>query len=100
MSIIIQIKAVPSSGRVGLVRDKSGILKCFLKSPAERGLANDELIAHLAKALHIAKQKVMIVAGATGRLKRILIDVPFSQQELWDKLGVKEPENQLTFIGK
>lgn len=100
MSIIIQIKAVPSSGRVGFVRDKNGILKCFLKSPAERGLANDELIALIAKMLHIPKQKVMVVAGATSRLKRVLIDVPFSQQELWNKLGVKEPENQLTFIGK
>jgi uncharacterized protein YggU (UPF0235/DUF167 family) len=100
MGIIVQIKAVPSSGRTGFVRDKGGTLKCFLKSPAERGLANDELIAQIAQALQVPKNKIMLGSGATSRSKRLLIDAPYSEQEIWHKLGVAEPETQLSFIGQ
>ena len=98
MSIILQIKAVPASGRRGFVCDKGGILKCFLKSPPERGLANDELIAQIAELLKIPKNRIQLVAGATSRSKRLLIDVPYNQQEIMRKLGVISGENQLSFI--
>ena len=44
MALIITVKVVPASGRNQWVIDKSGALKCFLKSPAEQGKANKELI--------------------------------------------------------
>ena len=98
MSIILQIKAAPASGRRGFVYHKEGMLKCFLKSPPERGLANDELIAQIADLLKIPKNKIQLIAGVTSRSKRVLIDVPYSQQEVMHKLGVISGENQLSFI--
>jgi len=44
MSLVFDLKVVPRSGRNKWVLDKSGKLKCYLKSPPEKGLANKELI--------------------------------------------------------
>ncbi len=89
MALTIEIKVVPSSGRQQCVLDKAGNLKCFLKNPPERGLANEELITLLAKALHISKQQVTIMLGATGRKKIIKINKVITLPELLRLLGVE-----------
>ena len=79
--LILEIKIVTQSGRMAIVLDKSGILKCFIKAAPEKGKANEEVIELIAKTLKIAKGSVEIVSGWTSRKKivRIQSDVTYEQ---------------------
>jgi len=88
MSFIIDIKVVPSSGRITWKIDKLGQLKCYLKSPPERGKANKELIKLLAKALGIKQYDITIITGRTGRKKRIRIEKEITLSTLLTALGI------------
>ena len=89
MSLIIDIKVVPRSGKSMCKRDKAGTLVCYLKSPPERGLANKELIKYVAKELNITQQQVAIIGGTTSRRKRIRIDADITQEQLFAALGIE-----------
>ena len=98
--MIVEIKVVPSSGRQQCSLDTSGTLKCYLKSPPERGLANEELIGLFSKALRIPKSEITIIAGATGRKKMLRIQRALTMPEILGALGVevqqmlwKKPQN-------
>jgi uncharacterized protein (TIGR00251 family) len=82
MPLLLEIKVVPSSGRVAWSIDKSGQIKCFLKSPPEKGKANRELIKLIAQALRLQQGQVRIVLGETSRKKRIKIDADISHEDL------------------
>ncbi len=88
MLVTITIKAVPSSGRQALERSKSGIIKCYLKSPAERGKANSELIKFLAKTLGVPQQDVELVVGHTDRTKIVRIQTNLDQAMVFERLGL------------
>ena len=90
MALIVNIKVIPNSGRQKFVLDKSGILRCYLKSPPEGGKANAELIKLLSKKLSIIKEDIKIVLGATGRKKRIKINLDINFDELISRLGIEE----------
>lgn len=89
MAIIVQIKVVPSSGQNKWVLDKSGLLKCYLKSSPERGLANKELVKLVAKALSIPQSDVQIVSGTTSRKKRLKIASDITLEQILSFLGVE-----------
>jgi uncharacterized protein len=97
MPLIVQIKVTPASGKHKWVIDKSGILKCFLKSPAQDGRANAELIKTIAKMLKLNAQRVSIIAGQTTRIKRVNIDADISLAQFIAALGI-EQQKQLTFL--
>ncbi|TET06291.1 DUF167 domain-containing protein [Candidatus Dependentiae bacterium] len=86
MALICIIKVIPSSGRSAWTLDKSGILKCYLKSAPEKGKANKELIKMLADALSIEQKRISIVGGLTSRTKRIKIDLAINLSQLCEKL--------------
>lgn len=88
MPIQFDLKVVPSAGRVGLQVDKSGTLKCYLKSPPEKGKANQELIKLLAKLLHIGQENISIVSGLTSRNKRMSIRLDISYEQLLQKFDL------------
>jgi uncharacterized protein len=88
MAFIFDVKVFPSSGKKGWTIDKSGNLKCYLKSPAEQGKANNELIKNLAKALGIPQNLVSIVSGATSQKKRIKVEMNIDFNQLLEFLGV------------
>lgn len=92
--MIIEIKVVPSSGKNGWVIDKGGQLKCYLKSPAERGLANHELIKIIAQAVKVPQASVRLVLGESSRKKRIEIDKDITQAEFLKAVGI-EPQMSL-----
>lgn len=94
MALIIEIKAVPSSGKRGCKWDGNQ-LKCFLKEAPEKGKANKELIAYIAKKLRIPKGAVTILSGATKRKKRLQIDAEISIEQLCDALEI---ERQMTLF--
>lgn len=83
----ITIKVVPASGMKKFVLDKSGQLKCFLKSPPQDGAANAELIKMLAKALELPQDTMKIIMGATSRKKIIAIQTDLSYESCLERLG-------------
>ena len=74
MPTLLELKVVPQAGKQGFVRDKNGIIKCFLKSPPEDGKANQELIKLLSKTLKIPQADIQLILGATSRKKTLKID--------------------------
>ncbi len=88
MALIFELKVTPNSGRQGWQIDKSGILKCFLKSVPENGKANQELIKLLAKALRLPLNAIIILTGDTNRKKRVKIESDINYQQLLDLLNI------------
>lgn len=93
MSIVIDVKVVPSSGKNSAKLDKNGALVIYVKSQAERGMANAELIKYVAKSVGVSQQQVTIVCGLTSRKKRIAIDVPMTKPQILSALGIEEQMN-------
>ena len=90
MTLCIDIKVIPKASRLGFFLDKTGTLKCGLKSPPTNNLANRELIALVAKTLHVPNQAVEIISGLTSRTKRLKIAVNCSQEQFLVLLGLKK----------
>ncbi len=89
MALIIEVKVVPSSGRVMWKLETDDRLKCYIKSPPEKGKANRELLGLIAKALKLPVSACTIRSGATSRIKRVRIDTQKSFNELLAALGVE-----------
>jgi uncharacterized protein (TIGR00251 family) len=89
MAIILELKIVPQSGRQAFVRDKSGAIKCFLKSPPVDGKANEELIKVLSKRLAITQESIKILQGVTSRKKILKIDTTLTLPAILQTLGVE-----------
>lgn len=100
MSLVIEIKVVPSSGQQKCVLDKSNCLKSYLKNPPEKGLANKELIKFLADSLKLPQAAFMIIAGATGRKKKVKIETELSFEEFLQQLGLQKNDQQLSLLKK
>jgi uncharacterized protein (TIGR00251 family) len=49
-------------------------VSCTVRSPAEEGKANREVISVIAAFLSIPKNRVSIVTGATSSIKKVRID--------------------------
>jgi uncharacterized protein (TIGR00251 family) len=75
MTVVLELKVVPNAKQQGFEQDKSGLIKCRLKSKPEGGKANEELIKLLSKTLNISTDCFKILRGATSRNKMIKIDV-------------------------
>jgi len=89
MPLMLTIKVVPGSGRQRCLLDKSGVLKCFLKSPPERGKANTELCSLFSKALGLPRADVTIMLGATARKKVLKIDADITHEQVYRALGIE-----------
>lgn len=89
MALIVELKVIPSSGKSMCRLDSSDRLKCHLKSPPEKGKANAELVALIAKALKIPCNHVVVVSGHTSRSKRVKIEGDVSHEQLLRALGIE-----------
>lgn len=89
MAFIIDVKVTPNSSKKGWSIDKSGNIKCHVKSEAQQGKANDELIKSLSKALGIARDLISITSGQQSRKKRIKIDVEMTFDHFLQLLGIE-----------
>lgn len=88
MIITLDIKVIPNAGKLLCSLHKNGAIVCYLKSSPERGLANKELVAYIAKTLRIPQQQVHIVQGLTSRKKRLHIQTTMSKEEVLYALGI------------
>ena len=69
----------PSTPKTGL--PGTPIWKLDLAAPPVDGKANEECVRFLAELVGVARSRVRIVAGATGRMKTLEI-TEFAQEEL------------------
>lgn len=69
----IDVRVIPRTGRSGFAGLRDGALLVRLAAAPVGGGANDEIIALIARTLHIPKRDVEIVSGQRSRSKRIRI---------------------------
>jgi len=95
MALIFEVKVVPASGRNKWVLEPSGRLKCYLKSPPEKGLANKELIKIIAKVVGVTRSDVEIMLGLTSKNKKIRVFTSIDYDQLLGKLGFEKQQSLL-----
>jgi uncharacterized protein len=71
--VVINIRVVPRASCNEVSGLQGDALKVRLQAPPVEGKANQALARFLAEALHIRPNQVRILAGETGRNKRVLI---------------------------
>jgi uncharacterized protein len=74
--VVLALEVSPASGKTGFITGydpwrKS--IRCAVRSPAERGKANREVIESLAGVLGVPAASVRIVSGATQTRKRVKV---------------------------
>jgi uncharacterized protein (TIGR00251 family) len=69
--LLLEVKAIPGASRslIGGLRD--GALLVRVAAPPERGKANEELRALLARELGLAKSEIVVVHGEASRRKTL-----------------------------
>jgi len=80
--IIIAVKITPKAAKNAIVGWENGELKIRIAATPEKGNANEELIAFLAKELKLSKQNITIISGKASRHKRICL-AGFDSQNDW-----------------
>jgi uncharacterized protein len=71
--LLVDVKVVPGASRSQVAGLRDGALLVRVAAPPEKGKANEELRACLARALGLPKSAVELVAGAASRHKRVSV---------------------------
>ncbi len=71
--VLLPIKVIPRASKHSIAGWENGELKIRLNAIPEKGEANQELIAFLAKIWKISKSSFSIDSGETSRHKKLLI---------------------------
>jgi uncharacterized protein len=74
----VTVRLTPKGGRDAVegldqLGDGRSVLKARVRAAASEGEANDALVRLLAKALGVAPRDVVLVAGASARIKRLKV---------------------------
>ena len=78
----LQLRVAPGAGRSAVVGRHGTAWKLRVAAPAERGRANDSVIALLAESLELRRPDVRIVRGATSRDKVVeVVGLGFEEAE-------------------
>jgi hypothetical protein len=83
--VIADVVLQPRASRNEVVGIQRGRLKIKVTSPPVEGTANKKLCEFLADLLGIGRQRVQVIAGQTGRIKRVKIS-DVSMDEVQRKL--------------
>ena len=84
---ILIVKATPRASRTEIVGAEAGWLRVRLQAPPVDGRANEALTEFLAEKLDLPRRAVSVLAGATGRLKKVHIS-GLSADAVRAKLGI------------
>ena len=71
--VTFEVLAAPGSSRSAVRGVHGTALKVSVQAPPEKGKANQEIEALLARFLGISKKSVSVVSGKTSRRKRIRV---------------------------
>ena len=83
--IKVKVKIVPGSSKNKIIGAYNNALKISIAAPPAEGKANKKCITYLAKYFDVAKSKIEIISGQTGKNKLIKI-YDISQEEFLDKI--------------
>jgi len=72
-NVSFHVYVVPRASRSEIAGEHNGALRVRIAAPPVAGAANRELIAVLAKALHVPRSAVAIEAGHNSRTKRVTV---------------------------
>ncbi|MDR2192913.1 MAG: DUF167 domain-containing protein [Treponema sp.] len=78
--ILLDIKAVPAASKTEIADVQGNRLRVKIAAAPEKGKANAELCAFLAKSLSCAKKDVVIKTGETSRLKTVMLPLGVRQR--------------------
>lgn len=75
-AMFLQVRGRPNARTSSLVQQADGTWLAHLKSPPVGGKANEELVALVAAHVGCRKAAVAIKSGASGRMKRVKVELP------------------------
>lgn len=87
---LLRVRVIPRAGRSIVVGSRSGALLVRLAAAPVDGAANEELVAIVARTLHIPRSQLTIHSGLHARDKRLLVEgLPSSElrKRLQELLG-------------
>lgn len=70
----LTVKVIPNSKKNEIEHSGEGLLKVRIKAPPDKGKANEELIAFLAKTFKVSKSQIRIISGHANRIKTLEIE--------------------------
>lgn len=71
--IALPVRVQPRARKNAVVGTHAGCLKVAVTQAPEKGKANEAIVKVLADGLHIRKQQITLIGGATSRQKTFLI---------------------------
>lgn len=83
------VQVQPRARRSEIAGLHGDTVKVRLQSPPVDGAANDELVALLAESLGVPRREVLILVGATSRLKRVEVR-GVTAQLVQERLGLSD----------
>lgn len=89
MEARFSVRLTPRGGATRIDGVTDGVLRVRVAPAPVEGAANTALVRLLADELGVPPSRVRLVAGATGRLKRIVVDglAPERLNEHWPGLA-------------
>jgi uncharacterized protein (TIGR00251 family) len=87
--LLVEVKVVPGASRSQVSGLRDGALLVRVAAPPEKGKANEELVACLAKALGLPKSAVQLVSGLGSRRKRV--SMPAEAEQAIRGLAASKP---------
>ena len=77
--LMLSLRLTPKGGRdaiegIDILADGRAVLRARVRAAASEGAANAALASLLSKVLGVAASRIHLVAGSTGRVKRLHID--------------------------
>jgi uncharacterized protein (TIGR00251 family) len=71
--VVLPVRAQPGARRSELRGEQDGALKVCVTQIAEKGKANQALVAVLAKSLRLRKSQIELLSGETSKHKKFLV---------------------------
>jgi uncharacterized protein len=91
-TVVLRVHAQPGASREGVVGVHGDALKVAVRAPADRGRANEAVLAVLAELLGVAPSSLALVAGTTSRAKRVAVGLPAERvRNILGAAGVQQP---------
>ena len=72
--VTFAVRVLPRSSRNEIVGEAEGVLKIKLTAPPVEGAANKALVEFLSGKLKVAKSRISIVTGQSGRSKVVAVE--------------------------
>jgi len=79
---VIVVRAQPGARRIEVVGEHAGALKMRIDAPAIEGRANAALLRWIAERLGLRLAQVTLIAGATSRDKRVLVQAALAREQI------------------